>query len=122
MAQIMSTTSTRRRRRTGVVSEAAASVEPPSHRTAERPAVDVRSCAATGPSDEVDRLVRILQERYPDVGSETLSSLIEQAHAELAAARIQSYRMVLTERAVRRRLTSEPRTPEHNPDDRKPRT
>lgn len=47
-------------------------------------------------------------ERHPDTSLATVTALVEQAHAELAGAKVQSFRMILTERAVRRRLASAP--------------
>ena len=94
----------RQRRRSHDVPEDAPRPENPPHREVEGPAAGGRAVETTASQGEIDRLVLILRERYPDVAIETITSLIEQAHAELAGSRIQSFRMVLTERAVRRRL------------------
>jgi len=66
--------------------------------TAGSPTVSARE------SREIDQLALRLQEAHPGVLPATLTKLVEQAFAELAQSRVQSYRLVLTERVAQLRL------------------
>jgi hypothetical protein len=57
---------------------------------------------------ELDALARRMHAHHPHVSLATLTALVEEAHADLAGSPVQSFRMILTERAVRRRLSSRP--------------
>jgi hypothetical protein len=75
-----------------------------------------RQGAEPGPCDdlsaqqlrEISSLAHRLHEIHPDVSLPTISSLVQEAYAKLADARVQTFRMILTERLVRRRLESAP--------------
>jgi hypothetical protein len=58
---------------------------------------------------EINRLALRMHGHHPHLSLATVTALVEQAYAELAGARVQSFRMILTERAVRRRLVSSTR-------------
>ena len=57
---------------------------------------------------EINTLALRIGEHHPDLSLATVTALVEQAHAELDGAKVQSFRMILTERAVRRRLAPGP--------------
>ena len=57
---------------------------------------------------ESERLASRLHEHHPDVSLARISMLIAQATDELAEARVQSFKMILVERAVLGRLTVRP--------------
>lgn len=58
--------------------------------------------------NEIDALARRMQAQHPHASLATLTALVEEAHADLAGSPVQSFRMILTERAVRRRLNPRP--------------
>ena len=53
---------------------------------------------------ECERLARRIHQERPDVTLAVLSELVERASDDLADARVQSFRLILVERAVRREL------------------
>jgi hypothetical protein len=55
-------------------------------------------------AQEVEMVVRRLQADHPSVSLHTLSAVVERTYDELADARVQTYRLILTERGVRRSL------------------
>jgi len=57
---------------------------------------------------ECERLARRVHEKHPDVPLARISALVAQATDELADSRVQSFKMILVERAVLRRLTVRP--------------
>lgn len=60
---------------------------------------------------EIDALAQRLHANHPHVPLATLTALVEAAHGDLAGSTVQSFRMILTERAVRRRLNPRPTHP-----------
>lgn len=58
--------------------------------------------------NEITGLALRLHEHHPHLSLAAITALVEQAHADLAGSQVQSFRMILTERAVRRRLAPGP--------------
>jgi hypothetical protein len=54
---------------------------------------------------ECDLLAGRLHEGHPDVSLARIAALVERASEELAEARVQSFKLILVERSVRRELT-----------------
>ncbi len=52
-------------------------------------------------------LVADLHDQHPEVAVDRITSLVEQAHAEHLTSRVQTYRMILVERSVRRLLAAD---------------
>jgi hypothetical protein len=65
-----------------------------------------RETAPRGEAVELARLARHLGEQHPEVSADTLSALVEHADDALADARVQNFRLILVERAVRRELAA----------------
>jgi hypothetical protein len=55
---------------------------------------------------DLGSLAHRLHENHPDVPLSVLTQMVESEFAQLAQSRVQSFRMILIERAVRRRLAS----------------
>ena len=55
---------------------------------------------------ELEALVARLSSSYPDVEAATLAELVDTAWSKLADAPVQSYRLLITERSVRRTLAA----------------
>ena len=55
---------------------------------------------------EINTLALRMQEHHRHLSLAAITAFVEQAHLDLAGSRVQSFRMILTERAVRRRLAS----------------
>lgn len=88
-------TATRSRRPKVVPGDAAGTAE--AHATAD-------SAISARDEREIAFLARRLHERHLDVSMAEMTSIVEHEYMELAHARVQGFRMILTERAVRRRL------------------
>lgn len=61
---------------------------------------------------EIDSLAAHVRADHPDVPLSEITSILEQEYAGLARSRVQGFRMVLAERAARRRLGAA-RDPKH---------
>jgi len=57
---------------------------------------------------ECERLAGRVHEKHPDVPLARISALVAQAIDELAESRVQSFKMILVERAVLRGVTARP--------------
>lgn len=57
---------------------------------------------------EISSLSLHLARDHPEVSLAAITSMVEDEHAALAQAPVQGFRMILTERAVRRRLALQP--------------
>lgn len=55
---------------------------------------------------EIHHLIDRLQQDHPQVPIARIMAHVEQAYAELAHSRVQTYRTILAERAARRRLAT----------------
>jgi hypothetical protein len=58
---------------------------------------------------DVEAVVRRVQADHPSVSNDTVAAVAARTYDELAVARVLNYRLILTERRVRRELGS-PRT------------
>lgn len=70
----------------------------------------VSNAQTAGDTPAVSRELRSLAERvhrdHPGVSLEVITELARDEHDQLARARVQTFRAILTERAVRRRVRS----------------
>jgi len=81
--------------------------DPPAVELGDEAMVDASAEAAPrGEDAELARLARRLGEQHPDVAADTLHELIEHANDALADARVQNFKLILVERAVRRELAA----------------
>jgi hypothetical protein len=81
----------------------------PGDEGARRPDTDRSTSGLPDPDRrEIDALARRMHAHHPHVSLATLTALVEEAHGDLAGSPVQSFRMILTERAVRRRLNPRP--------------
>ena len=68
---------------------------------------DASAGAGSAPAErERAFLADRLHRRHPEVPPPVIARLVDQEHAALGPSRVQRFRLVLTERAVRRRLRS----------------
>ncbi len=66
-------------------------------------------------AQEVETVVRRVQADHPSVSLHTLEAVVERTYDELADARVQTYRLILTEREVRRTLSDPAQRGQHAP-------
>ena len=66
-------------------------------------------------AQEVETVVRRVQADHPSVSLHTLEAVVERTYDELADARVQTYRLILTEREVRRSLAGGAQRDPHAP-------
>jgi hypothetical protein len=66
-------------------------------------------------AQEVETVVRRVQADHPSVSLHTLEAVVERTYDELADARVQTYRLILTEREVRRNLAGSAQRDPHAP-------
>ncbi len=66
-------------------------------------------------AQDVETVVRRVQADHPSVALHTLEAVVERTYEELAGARVQTYRLILTEREVRRNLAGPAPRGHHTP-------
>ena len=66
-------------------------------------------------AQDVETVVRRVQADHPSVSLHTLEAVVERTYEELAGARVQTYRLILTEREVRRNLAGPAQRDQHAP-------
>jgi hypothetical protein len=66
-------------------------------------------------AQDVETVVRRVQADHPSVALHTLEAVVERTYEELAGARVQTYRLILTEREVRRNLAGPAPRDQHAP-------